>query len=227
MRAETRRELRAAALAVLLALTVGACGSPWAKGTNSTSTSSTAADNATQNAGNSAVNSADAPSVTVTVPGADTAPAPAAANPAAPAPGPANPAVAAAPTPAATAPAAPAAPTGGNGLPAAEALSPSAQAEYCKRTSPLEIALPSEDGVRQSTSDLRTQSQIFGELAGYSPSELHSDVALLATDYQALAEGSRTLPQVDGEVRTSFGRVVGYRNLICLTDEERQKQAGN
>src|SRR5882757_847074 len=221
MRAETRRELRAAALAVLLALTVGACGSPWAKGTNSTSTSSTAADNTTQNAGNStgnsAVNSADAPSVTVTVPGADTAPAPASANPApnpaAPAPGPANPAVAAAPTPGATAPAAP---TGGNSLPAADALSPSAQAEYCKRTSPLEIALPSEDGVRQSTSDLRSQSQIFGELAGYSPSELHSDVALLATDYQALAEGSRTLPQVDGEVRTSFGRVVGYRNLICL-----------
>ncbi|HEX4359005.1 MAG TPA: hypothetical protein VH141_15860 [Pseudonocardia sp.] len=207
MRAETRR-VRAAALAVLLALTVGACGSPWAKGTNSTSTSSTAADNATQNAGNSAGNSADAPSVTVTVPGADTAPAPAAANPA-------------------PNPAAPAAPTGGTSLPAADALSPSAQAEYCKRTSPLEIALPSEDGVRQSTSDLKSQSQIFGELAGYSPSELHSDVALLATDYQALAEGSRTLPQVDGEVRTSFGRVVGYRNLICLTDEERQKQAGN
>jgi hypothetical protein len=32
---------------------------------------------------------------------------------------------------------------------------------------------------------------------------------------------------VDGEVRTSFGRVVDYRNLICLTEEERQKQAGN
>jgi hypothetical protein len=53
------------------------------------------------------------------------------------------------------------------------------------------------------------------------------DVALLATDYRALADGSRTLPQVDGEVRTSFGRVVDYRNLICLTEEERQKQAGN
>jgi len=117
--------------------------------------------------------------------------------------------------------------TSGGGLPAADALSPSAQAEYCKRTSPLDIALPSEDGHRQSTSDLKAQSQIFAELSTYSPSGLHSDVALLATDYQALADGSRTLPQVDGEVRTSFRRVMDYRNLICLTEEERQKQAGN
>jgi hypothetical protein len=197
MRAKTRRELRTAALGVLLALTVGACGSPWAKGANSTSTSSTAANtaagNAAQNAGTSAGTSADAPSVTVTVPGGDTV----------------------------------AAPAGGTSLPAADALSPSAQAEYCKRTSPLDVALPSEDGVRQSTNDLRTQAQIWAELAPFTPNGLRADVALLATDYRALAEGSRTLPQVDGEVRTSFGRVVGYRNLICLTDEERQKQAGN
>jgi hypothetical protein len=181
MHANTRRGLRIVPLAVVLALAVGACGSPWAKGTNATSTSSTAADNAPDNT----VNSADLPSVAVSVPGGNTS------------------------------------------VPAADALSPSAQAEYCKRTSPLEIALPSEDGRRQPTSDLKAQSQIFAELSTYSPSGLHSDVALLATDYQALADGSRTLPQVDGEVQTSFRRVMDYRNLICLTEEERQKQAGN
>jgi hypothetical protein len=35
------------------------------------------------------------------------------------------------------------------------------------------------------------------------------------------------LPQVDTDVHTSFTRVMDYRNLICLTEEERQKQAGN
>jgi hypothetical protein len=112
-------------------------------------------------------------------------------------------------------------------LPAANELSPTAQAEYCKRTGPLEVALPSEDGRRQPTADLKAQAQIWAELTSYTPAGLHNDVALLATDYQALADGSRTFPQVDGEVRTSFGRVVDYRNLICLTEEERQKQAGN
>jgi hypothetical protein len=116
---------------------------------------------------------------------------------------------------------------GAAGLPAANELSATAQAEYCKRTSPLEVALPSEDGRRQPTSDLKAQAQIWAELTSYTPAGLHNDVALLATDYQALADGSRTLPQVDGEVRTSFSRVVDYRNLICLTEEERQKQAGN
>ena len=191
MHAKTRRGLRIAPLAVVLALALGACGSPWAKGANATSTSSTGSDTSASNA----ANSADAPSVAVSVPGGN-------AVPAAPAPP-------------------------GAGLPAANAISPTAQAEYCKRTSPLEIALPSEDGVRQSTSDLKTQSQIFAELSNYSPSELHGDVALLATDYQALADGSRTLPQVDGEVQTSFRRVIDYRNLICLTEQERQRQAGN
>jgi hypothetical protein len=184
MHANPRRAPRIVPLAVLLALAAGACGTPWAKGTNATSTSSTSTS--------SAATSSTATSSTAANNAAADNPAPTGAGP-----------------------------------PAADALSPSAQAEYCKRTSPLDIALPSEDGVRQSSNDLKTQSQIFAELSTYSPSGLHGDVALLATDYQALADGSRTLPQVDGEVHTSFRRVMDYRNLICLTEEERRKQSGN
>ncbi|MDT7658621.1 MAG: hypothetical protein QOF38_3336 [Pseudonocardiales bacterium] len=197
MHPNTRRVLRTAPLAVVLALSVGACASPWASGSNSTSTSSTAA--------NKAANSADAPAVPVAAPAGNT--------PAAAVPAPGQPA--------------PAAAGGADGLPPATALSAADQAEYCNRTSPLDVALPSEDGRRQPTADLKAQAQIWAELTSYTPAGLHNDVALLATDYQALADGSRTLPQVDGEVRTSFGRVVDYRNLICLTEEERQKQAGN
>ncbi|MCU1650660.1 MAG: hypothetical protein JWQ60_1809 [Pseudonocardia sp.] len=123
MHPNTRRVLRTAPLAVVLALSVGACASPWASGSNSTSTSSTTA--------NKAANSADAPAVPVAAP------------------------------------------------------------------------------------------------AGNTPAGLRNDVALLAIDYRALADGSRTLPQVDTDVHTSFARVMDYRNLICLTEEERQKQAGN
>ena len=234
MHANTRRGLRIVPLAVVLALAVGACGSPWAKGTNATSTSSTAANNAANNTAGNTGNSADLPSVAVSVPGGDTAVAaapapgapaadpganPGAANPAPPAP--ANPPAATAPTPAAVAP------TGGDSLPAADALAPSAQAEYCKRTNPLDVALPSEDGVRQSTNDLKTQAQIWTDLAPFTPAGLRGDTALLANDYRAFADGSRTLPQADGEVRTSYRRVMDYRNLICLTEEERQRQAGN
>ena len=125
----------------------------------------------------------------------------------------------------ADAPAVPVAAPAGN-TPAA-ALSAADQAEYCNRTSPLDVALPSEDGRRQPTADLLQQAQIWTDLAPHTPAGLRNDVALLAIDYRALADGSRTLPQLDGEVRTSFGRVVDYRNLICLTEEERQKQAGN
>jgi hypothetical protein len=71
------------------------------------------------------------------------------------------------------------------------------------------------------------QAQIWTDLAPHTPAGLHNDVALLAIDYRALADGSRTLPQVDTDVHTSFTRVMDYRNLICLTEEERQKQAGN
>jgi hypothetical protein len=188
MHPNTRRVLRTAPLALVLALSVSACGSPWARGTNATSSSSTAA--------NRAANSADAAADPVAVPAGNTPAAPAAA-----------------PAPAVA--------------PPADALSAADQAEYCKRTGPLEVALPSEDGRRQPTSDLEQQSQIWTDLAPHTPAGLRNDVALLATDYQALADGSRTLPQMDSEVRTSFGRVVDYRNLICLTDEERQKQAGN
>ena len=123
--------------------------------------------------------------------------------------------------------------TPGNGqaarpdLPPANALSPSDQAEYCKRTGPLEVALPSEDGRRQPTADLKRQAEIWTELANYSPGALRTDVALLANDYQALGDGSRTLPQVDNEVQVAFSRVNDYRNLICLTQEERDKAAGN
>jgi hypothetical protein len=197
MHPNTRRVLRTAPLAVVLALSVGACASPWASGPNSASTSSTAA--------NKAANSADAPAVPVAAPAGNT--------PAAAVPAPGQPA--------------PAAAGGADGLPPATALSAADQAEYCKRTSPLEVALPSEDGRRQPTADLKAQAQIWAELTSYTPAGLRNDVALLAIDYRALADGSRTLPQVDGEVRTSFGRVVDYRNLICLTEEERQKQAGN
>ncbi|HEY0576060.1 MAG TPA: hypothetical protein VGD73_18315 [Pseudonocardia sp.] len=111
----------------------------------------------------------------------------------------------------------------GSALPPANALSPNDQAEYCKRTSPLEVALPSEDGRRQPSADLKRQAEIWTELANYSPGALRTDVALLANDYQALADGSRTLPQVDNEVQVAFGRVNDYRNLICLTQEERDK----
>jgi hypothetical protein len=111
--------------------------------------------------------------------------------------------------------------------PAAAALSAADQAEYCNRTSPLDVALPSEDGRRQPTADLMQQAQIWTDLAPHTPAGLRNDVALLAIDYRALADGSRTLPQVDTDVHTSFTRVMDYHNLICLTEEERQKQAGN
>jgi hypothetical protein len=114
-----------------------------------------------------------------------------------------------------------------DGLPPATALSATDQAEYCNRTSPLDVALPSEDGRRQPTADLIQQAQIWTDLAPHTPAGLRNDVALLAIDYRALADGSRTLPQVDTDVHTSFTRVMDYRNLICLTEEERQKQAGN
>ncbi|MDT7587833.1 MAG: hypothetical protein QOE32_5383 [Pseudonocardiales bacterium] len=114
-----------------------------------------------------------------------------------------------------------------DGLPPATALSAADQAEYCNRTSPLDVALPSEDGRRQPTADLLQQAQIWTDLAPHTPAGLRNDVALLAIDYRALADGSRTLPQVDTDVHTSFTRVMDYRNLICLTEEERQKQAGN
>ncbi|MDT7621507.1 MAG: hypothetical protein QOF99_2408 [Pseudonocardiales bacterium] len=122
---------------------------------------------------------------------------------------------------------APAAAGGADGLPPATALSAADQAEYCNRTSPLDVALPSEDGRRQPTADLLQQAQIWTDLAPHTPAGLRNDVALLAIDYRALADGSRTLPQVDTDVHTSFTRVMDYRNLICLTEEERQKQAGN
>jgi len=111
-------------------------------------------------------------------------------------------------------------------LPPANALSANDQAAYCKRTGPLEVALPSEDGQRQAPADLKREAQIWTELTTYTPGALRTDVALLANDYQALADGGRTLPQVDNEVRVAFGRVNDYRNLICLTQEERDK-AGN
>ena len=125
----------------------------------------------------------------------------------------------------ADAPTVPVAAPAGN-IPAA-ALSAADQAEYCNRTSPLDVALPSEDGRRQPTADLLQQAQIWTDLAPHTPAGLRNDVALLAIDYRALADGSRTLPQVDTDVHTSFTRVMDYRNLICLTEEERQKQAGN
>jgi len=115
----------------------------------------------------------------------------------------------------------------GAALPPANALSANDQAEYCKRTGPLEVALPSEDGQRQAPADLKREAEIWTELTNYTPGALRTDVALLANDYQALADGSRTLPQVDNEVRVAFGRVNNYRNLICLTQEERDKAAGN
>jgi len=176
----TTRRVLPIATAVALALSVSACASPWAKGGQVASTSSSSVSASDSAAENAAANS-----------------------------------------------------TSGNGqaarpdLPPVNALSPSDQAEYCKRTGPLEVALPSEDGRRQPPADLKRQAEIWTELTNYSPGALRTDVALLANDYQALSDGSRTLPSVEDEVEVAFGRVTEYRNLICLTQEERDKAAGN
>ncbi|GAA5157624.1 hypothetical protein GCM10023321_36130 [Pseudonocardia eucalypti] len=92
---------------------------------------------------------------------------------------------------------------------------PSDNAEYCRRTDPLEVQLPEEDNRRLAANDLARQAKIWQEVQPFAPWGLRSDLQLLAKDYDALSTGAKTFPEALPEVRPAFARVMEHRKAIC------------
>lgn len=92
---------------------------------------------------------------------------------------------------------------------------PSDNAEYCRRTDPLEVQLPEEDNRRLAANDLARQAKIWQEVQPFAPFGLRSDLQLLAKDYDALSTGAKTFPEALPEVRPAFARVMEHRKAIC------------
>jgi hypothetical protein len=200
----TRRILRVVPLLAAVALSVGACATPWASGANASSTStSSAANNAVTN--NAVTNNAvtnNATNGSGAQPAAQSAPAAqnGVTGGAAGAPG-----------------AAASAPSGIGGGPtvgavATAGMSPDDVAQYCKLSGDFSAMGGPEE---LSTFYYGEAAKPLVDLKKHTPVQLQPDVTLLYTDYEALANQSRVFPQVKDEVDASYKRVMDFNTQIC------------
>jgi hypothetical protein len=202
----TRRILRVAPLLAAVALSVGACATPWANGANASGTSTSSAAN---NAVTNNATTSDAANGSGPQPAAQ--PAPAAQNGvAAAAPG----GAAGAPGAAASAPSGQSGFGGGPtvGAVATAGMSPDDVAQYCKLSGDFSAMGGPEE---LSTFYYGEAAKPLVDLKKHTPVQLQPDVTLLYTDYEALAKQTRVFPQVKDEVDASYKRVMDFNTQIC------------
>jgi hypothetical protein len=204
--ASTCRIPRVVALLVAVVLSVGACGSPWARSSNaSNTTSSTATDDAAGGSPSQPV-AQSTPAGQGVAPGGTT---PAANGPAGLSgtttggmpPGPSSQGGQSGEAPAASA--------------ATSGMSPDDVAQYCKLSG--EFSAPG-DPEELSAFYFGEAAKPLVELKKHTPVQLQPDVELLYSDYEALANQSRVFPQVKDEVDASYKRVMDFHNQICLAN---------